>query len=262
MQTIELSPGTLEAREIAQYEDNGFLIVRGLFHPLEMAMVSMEADRLLTRADLLDTANIRCRWQPHCETGECLFETFDPVIDLAPTLGTLARDPRMMNVLASLYGEPGHLFKDKLIFKPPGAKGHDLHQDFISWKSFPQSFITAVVAIDAVDASNGTTEVFPGLHKQGYLSPMDGDYHPLSNDVITGTPGVLLELEPGDVAFFGAFTPHRSDPNRSDRWRRILYLSYNADSDGGDQRDAHYREFYHWLRGKYAEYGKTEVYFA
>ena len=37
-----------------------------------------------------------------------------------------------------------------------------------------------------------------------------------------------LVLEPGDVAVFGGFTPHRSDPNLSDRWRRQLYLSYNA----------------------------------
>ena len=52
------------------------------------------------------------------------------------------------------------------------------------------------------------------------------------------TPGRReLVLEPGDVAVFGGFTPHRSDPNVSGRWRRQLYLSYNASSDGGDQRE-------------------------
>jgi hypothetical protein len=73
---------------------------------------------------------------------------------------------------------------------------------------------------------------------------------------------VSLELQPGDVAFFGCFLPHASAPNSSGRWRRLLYLSYNADSDGGDRREAHYREFLAWLRAKYAEYGKTNVYFA
>jgi hypothetical protein len=42
----------------------------------------------------------------------------------------------------------------------------------------------------------------------------------------------------------------------------LLYLSYNPNSDGGDRREAHYREFLPWLRGKYAQYGKTNVYFA
>ena len=62
-----------------------------------------------------------------------------------------------------------------------------------------------------------------------------------------------LELRPGDVAIFGGFTPHRSGPNRSGRWRRQLYLSYNQRSDGGDQRTKHYEEFHRWLRVRYAE---------
>jgi 2-aminoethylphosphonate dioxygenase len=56
--------------------------------------------------------------------------------------------------------------------------------------------------------------------------------------------------------------PHRSAANASSRGRRLLYLSYNADSDGGDRREEHDREFLGWLRKKYAEYGKTNVYFA
>ena len=40
------------------------------------------------------------------------------------------------------------LFKDKLIFKRPGALGYGLHQDYIAWKSFPESFVTVIVAID------------------------------------------------------------------------------------------------------------------
>ena len=70
-----------------------------------------------------------------------------------------------------------------------------------------------------------------------------------------------LILEPGDVAIFGCFTPHGSAPNRSQHWRRQLYLSYNAFSDGGHRRDRHYQEFHVWLRKKYADYGKHCVYF-
>jgi hypothetical protein len=244
------------------FHEEGFLVVRGMFHPAEMAMVSMEADRLLERhKDLMVTPNIRCRWQNHVETGECLFETFDPVIDLSPALAAVARDPRLLEVVGDLYGEPGHLFKDKLIYKPPGAKGHDLHQDFISWPNFPTSFITAALAIDPCDHENGCTEVYPRVHQQGYLSPMDGDYHPLEERHIAEVEPVPLELEPGDVAFFGGFVPHRSAPNRSKNWRRLLYLSYNAESDGGDRRDSHYAEFHVWLKKKYAEYGKTDTWF-
>jgi 2-aminoethylphosphonate dioxygenase len=71
----------------------------------------------------------------------------------------------------------------------------------------------------------------------------------------------VLDLAPGDVALFSGYTPHRSGPNRSGHWRRLLYLSYNAHSDGGERRDAHYAEFHDWLKGRYAEYGKTATWY-
>jgi ectoine hydroxylase-related dioxygenase (phytanoyl-CoA dioxygenase family) len=251
----------LSPQQLDHYRSQGYLVVRQVFSPFEIAAVVLEAERLLERHELIHTDNIRCRWQPHVVTDECLFETFDPVIDIGPVCGQLARDPRILALVSDIYGEPAHLFKDKLIFKPPGAKGYDLHQDYIGWKDFPRSFITVLAAIDPADRTNGCTEVFPGYHKRGYLSPEDGDYHPVPAGAVDENLAVPLELEPGDIALFGAFTPHRSAPNRSNGWRRQLYLSYNATSDGGDRRTAHYREFHDWLKVKYAEYGKHHVYF-
>jgi 2-aminoethylphosphonate dioxygenase len=73
--------------------------------------------------------------------------------------------------------------------------------------------------------------------------------------------GVVRALGPGDVAIFSGYTPHRSGPNRSARSRRLLYLSHNALSDGGEQRDRHYAELRTWLQERYAEYGKTATFF-
>ncbi len=161
----------------------------------------------------------------------------------------------------AIYDDEAYLFKDKLIFKRPGAKGYALHQDYISWKEFPETFVTVILAIDATDVDNGATEVFPGYHSQGCLSARDGDYHELPADAVDASAGVVLDLQPGDLALFSGFTPHRSAPNHSDRWRRQLYLSYNAGRDGGERRDSHYRQFHRWLEEKYAQYGKTGVYF-
>jgi ectoine hydroxylase-related dioxygenase (phytanoyl-CoA dioxygenase family) len=254
-----LSP--VSAEQLQQYYDDGFLVVREVFAADEIAALAAEADTLFARQELIDKQNIRCRWQDHAQTKECRFDCFDPVIDIGPVCRYFAYDRRIFDVLRAIYGEEAHLFKDKLIFKPPAATGYALHQDYIGWREFPESFITVLVAIDATSTENGATEVFPGYHQQGYLSPKDGDYHQLPLEAIDEARGIMLELAPGDIALFGGFTPHRSGPNRTDRWRRQLYLSYNASRDGGDQRDAHYRQFHEWLVKKYAEYGKTGVYF-
>jgi len=243
------------------YHDEGFVIVRGLFNSLEMEALRMESDTLLERAELMDTQNIRCRWQDHIETGECMFDCFDPVIDIGPVCRFFAHHEALMKLLALIYDGEACLFKDKLIFKRPGAKGYSLHQDFIGWDGFPESFLTVVIPMDETNRDNGAIEVFPRVHLKGYLSPRDGNYHELPLSAINESEGVLLEMTPGDVAIFSGFTPHRSAANTSRALRRQLYLSYNALRDGGDQRSVHYREFHQWLIGKYAEYGKTGVFF-
>jgi hypothetical protein len=257
-----LTPPAVTDAHLRGWDVDGVVVLRGLYDPSEIAAAGAEANDLLTRhRDRIDTRNIRCRWQPDVVTGECRFECFDPVIDLSPAYERLALDARLLAVLAALYGEEACLFKDKLIYKPPGVKGYGLHQDWIAWPGFPRSFLTVLVPFDRADADNGATEVFPGCHRHGSLSPEDGQYHELPAGLIDESKGVVLELDPGDIAVFGGFVPHRSAPNRSDRWRRQLYLSYNKLSDGGRQRDRHYDEFHRWLRTKYAEHGKTEVYF-
>jgi 2-aminoethylphosphonate dioxygenase len=256
------APLTDSLADRTAYERDGFVVLPELFPRALMDQASAEADALLERHEsLISNRNLRCRWQANVVTGACDFETFDPVIDLAPVCRRIAGDDRLGAALARLYGEPACLFKDKLIYKPPGVKGYDLHQDWIAWPGFPRSFCTVLVPFDAADRDNGATEVFPGYHRTGPLTPPDGQYHTLPAAAVDEARGVLLELQPGDVAVFSGFTPHRSAPNRSGRSRRQLYLSYNKLSDGGDQRDKHYQEFHVWLRAKYAAGGKIDLYF-
>jgi ectoine hydroxylase-related dioxygenase (phytanoyl-CoA dioxygenase family) len=242
---------------------DGFVVVRNLFTPQEIALVGTEADAVrIEYQSLVNTQNIRCRWQDNLFTGECQFDAFDPIIDLSPRCRSLAYDSRLFAILERLYREPACLFKDKLIYKLPGAKGYGLHQDWIAWERFPRSFLSVLIPLDAADCDNGCTIVYPGYHQRGPLTPTDGAYRELPAESVDEATAVPLVLQPGDIAIFSGFTPHRSDPNLSDRPRRQLYFSYTQTSDGGELREQHYRDFHQWLRIKYAEYGKHEVYFA
>lgn len=252
---------TLTAEEIEAYGRDGFLTVRQLFDCKTVHAALDEAEELRLRPELVDPANLRCRFMPHADTGAQLFEVFDPVIDISPSCARMARDPRLLAILADLYGEPPCLFKDKLIYKPPGARGYGIHQDWIAWPDFPRSFLSVLIALDSATAGNGCTQVYPGVHRRGCLSPSDGSYHPLTAEQMDGVQPVPLQLQPGDAAIFTGFTPHFSEPNRSASSRRQLFLSYNAASDGGDLREAHYAEFHHRQRDWRAQQGVTNVYY-
>ena len=191
--TVATSAAALTADDVARYHADGFLIVRGVFSAERIAELDAESQRILARDDLIDSDNIRCRWQNQVETGECRFDCFDPVMDLSEACERAARDPRLLEIVGALYGEPASLLN----------------------------------AEDTVDPSKA----------------------------------VVVELAPGDAAILSGYTPHRSAPNRSAQSRRLLYLSYNALSDGGEQRDKHYAEFRGWLQDRYVESGKTSTFF-
>jgi hypothetical protein len=255
------TPVLLSEAEIAFYRTEGYLIVREVFRPNEMADLAADVDRVCRdRRDLIDPNNMRVRFKPHDATNEPLFEVFDPIADLSPVARAITRDARILGRLYDLYGEPAELFKDKLIYKPPGAKGATLHQDWIAWPGFPESFVTVVVAIDPFYSDNGATEVFPRCHTRGYLSVKDGQHHYVELRDLPVEPVPLL-LAPGDVAIFTCFTPHRSAANIANRPRRGYFISYNARSDGGQQYAKHYREFHDWIRAKASVENRPYLYF-
>ena len=248
------------ADQLTQYATQGFLICRGVFARHEMAELDAESAALMRRHDLISPRNLRCRFMPHHASGEPLFEVFDPVNDIAPICTRFTADPRLLALLESIYGEPPLLFKEKLIFKPPGARGYNLHQDIpLSWANFPRSFVTVLIAIDESTRANGCTEVFAGYHHD-FLSPNPAEYM-LPDETVDPAHRAWLELSPGDVAIFHGLTPHRSEPNRSSQTRRTFYVSYNAASDGGDQRAAHYSEFQDKMRARLLAQSPDDVFF-
>jgi ectoine hydroxylase-related dioxygenase (phytanoyl-CoA dioxygenase family) len=252
----------LAAEKLAQYRRLGFVVRRGVFDAAEMAEFAAESERLLAeRRELIDRNNLRCRFMPHVDSGEPLFEVFDPVTDLSPTFTRLAADPRILAIVASIYGEPASLFKEKLIYKPPGALGYDLHQDIPrQWAGFPRSFLTVLVPIDEATEANGCTEVFSGYHHEFIVAENSTTYM-LPADAVDASRSVKLLLAPGDVAVFHGLTPHRSSPNRSTQSRRAFYASYNARSEGGDQRAKHYAEFHDKLKERLSAADRKATYF-
>ena len=71
-----------------------------------------------------------------------------------------------------------------------------------------------------------------GNYERSLMSP---EWEPLSEDDPPYEPGDeydLLEADPGDVIFFDCCVPHGSPPNRSERSRRNIFLTFNRVSDG------------------------------
>ncbi len=147
-----------------------------------------------------------------------------------PMLDALGRDPRLIDIASQILG--GHEF-DQLInqahFKFPGdGVAFDWHQDSRHrrygtdlWTDVDGrgSFVEMVTAVDEMTLDNGPLEFIPGSHQLGHIECPPGSSQ-LPSDCFDAATATAVTLQPGDVAAFGAFVIHGSQPNRSERPRR------------------------------------------
>lgn len=116
--------------------------------------------------------------------------------------------PAIQNGVASLFGEPAVLFKDKINFKLPGADGFKPHQDVqAGWDRYASLHITALVTIDAATPENGCLEIASGRHTRALIGRM---WEPLDDAATEGITFVHCIGEPGDVVF--SIHSHRIAP--------------------------------------------------
>ena len=87
-----------------------------------------------------------------------------------------------------------------------------------------------MITLDDADRDNGCFRVIPGSHREGFLPGLrDGTaLGPLFTDPdhFDANEQWLAELPAGSLVFFSAHTVHGSEPNRSDRARRAIVLTY------------------------------------
>lgn len=216
----------LSREQADSYRRDGYVIVKGLFDATTIASMTRECDRLW--ASLPATRdNPRVQWRGLLTGGE-IADRIDPVLDVSPLFNALANEGRLLEVAADTLDGTAAVFKCKLITKRPGTLGYKMHQDYPYWEFLgapAEDFVNVLVAFDRFDAASGTPEVFPGLHHQRIPPPPDAPYD-TDETLVDTSRGVLIGLEPGDVALFHSLAPHRSAHNRGQHDRRGLFLTY------------------------------------
>ena len=224
--------------EIAAFERDGFVVVRGLYDAPAMAGIAAWTDDLLARPENPG------KWMKYFDEsltkpGERVLNRVENVCPYHEGFDELMRRGELPGRVAELFGEPAVLFKEKVNFKLPGGGGFDAHQDVqAGWDTYGALHITALISVDAATAENGCLEVAAGHHRRGIIGE---SWTPLAGGDLAGVEFVSLPTAPGDAVFFDSYTPHRSEPNLTDAPRRVLYVTYNALSDG-DHRARYYAD--------------------
>ncbi|HJZ77609.1 MAG TPA: phytanoyl-CoA dioxygenase family protein [Vicinamibacterales bacterium] len=219
----------LSSDELRAFERDGFVVVRGVFSANEVADYVGAIEALASRPPEVG------RQMVYFENSQTIPRTqvlsrIEAFVEYDETLSRVVFDPRIVGSTAALLGADAVLFKDKINFKLPGGSGFTPHQDIqAGWDTYAPYFISVLVAIDENTVGNGCLELAAGHHGRGLIGRR---WEPLDGDELSGLEFVPYPMAPGDVAFFDCFTPHRSQPNQTDRPRRNLYLTFNRATDG------------------------------
>ncbi|HLQ32297.1 MAG TPA: phytanoyl-CoA dioxygenase family protein [Chloroflexota bacterium] len=240
---MALDRTSLAQSELAAFERDGYAIVRGLF-------TTGEIDELIETFNALHARGAI----PGC--FEAIPEAEDP-LDVYPRMMHPHRisqvamhymlHPKLEPILYALLNEPPIAAQSMFYWKPPSARGQALHQDNYYLRVSPGTCLAAWLALDRADRENGGLFVAPGSHKLELFCPEEadlsvsfaGEYVPLPK----GLAEVPVDLDPGDVLFFGGSLIHGSQPNRkSDRFRRSFICHYIGPS--AEEVSPYYKPLY------------------
>jgi ectoine hydroxylase-related dioxygenase (phytanoyl-CoA dioxygenase family) len=131
------------------------------------------------------------------------------------------------------------LFEDTAFVKPARRGGRLVwHQDYSFFPTASADVVGCWIALDDVDADNGTINYAVGSHKRGEVLPVEfKDGKPYMHDKRPGVPemgdplglGMQIEnlvLKRGECAYHDSLIWHTSGLNDSDRPRRALGVRY------------------------------------
>ena len=140
--------------------------------------------------------------------------------------------PALGAALGALLGaERVRLWHDQALYKEPGGRETDAHQDEAYWPIAEADTITAWIPLTEIDDATGCMGYVPGSHL-GEVEFVDIFSKPGAGAELVARQGaepVWVPCRPGDVIFHHGRTVHLAKPNRSSRMRRVYTGIYFKD---------------------------------
>ncbi len=239
----------LTQEQIAQYKDQGVLLIPECFSQKEILLMHEQINLLMAEDSpgrVLEKDKKTVRALHGCHSNNKFFSD-------------LTRNPRLLNPISQLLDSPVYVYQFKMNLK--AAFHGDVwpwHQDFIYWHEedgLPSpNIINVVIFIDEVNEFNGPIYFIPGSQKQGMMDveapagatsesnntgknqwsvnfSSDLKYCPPLAAIaqLAEKEGIIAPKGPaGSVLLFDSNVVHSSAPNISPFPRRLMIITYNS----------------------------------
>lgn len=225
----------LTQEQIAEFHANGFLNGGPVLSDDEVEILRDEIMRIIDERERTDIAQPVLVRNLSKHEHSPVWQIVDIWMASAPFRQLIAH-PKITQGIAQLTAARElRIWHDQIQYKPSQIGGQtDWHQDAPLWPIIaPMTEVTAWVALDDADESNGCMSMVPGSHRWGdhqdFLNTLD-NYDGMPAE-FEGHPVrvVRCPVKKGEVHFHHALTWHGSHANTSGRPRRAIALHYMTD---------------------------------
>uniref|UniRef100_A0A1I8IXG9 Phytanoyl-CoA dioxygenase family protein n=1 Tax=Macrostomum lignano TaxID=282301 RepID=A0A1I8IXG9_9PLAT len=216
----------------AQFDNDGYAVVRGVLTPSEVALLGELYDRLLSgsidasshRHDLGNTQAVQ-----NAKFKENICQIMWPSLFVQGLADTCPARQRLRLLARALLGPDMDFDFDMMLAKPPQSNTPTpWHADAAYWLDMPDKrAVSCWLAVDATWLDNGCMWFGPGSHRRPLLPHRSAaaGTHVLTCDG-SEADGVPCELQPGDCTLHSGQTLHYSRGNTSDCWRRGYVMNF------------------------------------
>lgn len=205
------TPRTLTPEDLSRYDEEGYVLLRGLIAPDEAARLRRE---VLDIMDVIGLGMTKLRQNHEYLGGGCL--------------DGLVNSPDLCRTAGDLMGGPATLYLPFTAVKSAGGGGKfDFHQDN-QYTRFDAPGINLWFALDTMTPDNGCLLIAPRSHTTGTLAAETlEDGH--KKTAVEPGDFVSILMEPGDCMAFSRLTLHGSGPNVSDAPRVAYAVQFHRD---------------------------------
>lgn len=228
----------LSANVVERFQADGYVSTDGFFETDELDSFGSAIDRAVERRTAGDSRSLSDKTSYEQSFVQCM-RLWETDRDVAP----LTFHPKLAEAAAELLGvERVRIWQDQALYKEPGGRITDPHQDATFWPIGSAPLVSAWIPLDGSTLEGGAVGYVPGSHKLGPLKTVNlletSDAYDILSDpalgkTTTGTNKLTyVEAEKGTVVWHHGMTVHGALENRSSITRRAFTVVYIAD----DQR--------------------------
>lgn len=222
----------LTEQQIADFQANGFVNGGQLLSADEVDTLRAELDRVIDEHEQSGVPQPVLLRNLAGDDDSPIWQIVN-IWEASAPFKTLVSHPNIVAGITQLTGATElRIWHDQIQYKPPQKGGVLMwHQDAPLWPILaPMTEVSAWVALDDVDVSNGCMSMVPGSHQWGnnieYLRGLK-EYDMMPSKFEGREVEIhLCPVKKGEVHFHHALTWHGSHNNLSDRPRRAIALHY------------------------------------